>query len=397
MKIWVIEPRDALIVRDGRPFGPNPGARATSLGFPFPSTTTGVVRTRAGLDGNGIFTASVEESLKIEVKGPLLVELNDQGDIARWLFPAPADAMVFESEEDSQKLDLYALSPATLPSGTETNLPDGLHPVALTCDIKNKPSSHAPRFWSADNFDLWLKNTAPRKSIALETLGHNGPETETRTHVNIAPDTQTAKDGALFQTRGLEFSRQLPKKEGAQDHDPAPFLFHRLALAVWTETTRVKPGIAPMGGERRLVMWRESNHSLPACPVIEDIKKTRACRVILVTSAHFEAGYRPQWLLQERFGVTPTLEAMAIQRYQTVSGWDFAKPKGQPKPTRRLAPAGTVLFLSFKDADPAAIETWIHHIWMHCVSDDPQSRKDGFGLAALGAWSGELEKMEVAQ
>lgn len=393
MKTWVIEPRDALIVRDGRPFGPTPGARATSLSFPFPSTTTGVVRTRAGLDGNGLFTASVEESLKIEVKGPLLVELNDQGDIARWLFPAPADAIVFESAEDTHKVDLFPLLPVALPSGTQTNLPDGLHPVALSCSLKNKPSSHAPRFWSADNFNLWLKNPEPRKSIALVTLGHNGPETEARTHVNIAPDTQTARDGALFQTRGLEFSRRTPKQNSDLGQEPDSFQFHRLGLAVVTDTTRLKPGIAPMGGERRLVMWRESPQTLPTCPVVDHIKQTRACRLILLTPAHFEAGYRPTWLLENRFGVTPTLDAIAIQRYQTVSGWDFVAKT--PKPTRRLASAGTVLFLSFKDADPAAIETWIRHTWMHCVSDDPQSRTDGFGLAALGAWSGKLENMEV--
>ena len=50
MTTWIIEPHDPLIFRDGRPFGPNPGARAKTLSFPFPSTTTGGVRTRAGLD-----------------------------------------------------------------------------------------------------------------------------------------------------------------------------------------------------------------------------------------------------------------------------------------------------------------------------------------------------------
>ena len=39
MTIWLVEPRDPLIVREGRPFGPDPGAWATSLPFPFPSTT----------------------------------------------------------------------------------------------------------------------------------------------------------------------------------------------------------------------------------------------------------------------------------------------------------------------------------------------------------------------
>ena len=85
MSIWIIEPRDPLIVRDGRPFGPNPGARAKSLPFPFPSTTTGGIRTKAGLE-NGVFDKNkIAEVRNIAVRGPVLVELDKMGQIANWL------------------------------------------------------------------------------------------------------------------------------------------------------------------------------------------------------------------------------------------------------------------------------------------------------------------------
>src|SRR5438132_10498971 len=92
MAIWLIEPHDPLIVRDGRPFGPDPSARAESLSFPFPSTTTGGVRTRAGLKAEGMFDVSQIERVKqIKVRGPLLVQLTQSGDaIEKWLVPAPA-------------------------------------------------------------------------------------------------------------------------------------------------------------------------------------------------------------------------------------------------------------------------------------------------------------------
>src|SRR5436305_1269785 len=74
--VWIIEPHDPLIVRDGRPFGPDPSARAVSLSFPFPSTTTGGVRTRAGLKADGMFDVSQIGRVKqIGVRGPLLVQL----------------------------------------------------------------------------------------------------------------------------------------------------------------------------------------------------------------------------------------------------------------------------------------------------------------------------------
>src|SRR6266446_8460346 len=112
MAIWIIEPHDPLIVRDSRPFVPDPGARASSLPFPFPSTTAGGVRTRAALDDNGFFKfpndqnrPEVQEQLnrlkQLRVRGPLLVQLTADGrDIVsnQWLVPAPRDALLFPAE-----------------------------------------------------------------------------------------------------------------------------------------------------------------------------------------------------------------------------------------------------------------------------------------------------------
>ena len=125
----------------------------------------------------------------------------------------------------------------------------------------------------------------------------------------------------------------------------------------------------------------------------KQIKQDKRCRLFLLTPAYFSQGYRPTWLCQQReqLGVQPRLRAIAIQRPQVVSGWDMALR--QAKPSRRLAPAGTVLFLKLK-GDEDAIDKWIDQIWFSCVSDDvngstenpKQYRRDGFGLAVLGAW-----------
>src|SRR5438105_1620121 len=97
---WIIEPHDPLIVRDGRPFGPDPSARAVSLAFPFPSTTTGGVRTRSGLKTDGTFdVAQINRVKQIKVRGPLLVQLAQNDDkIEQWLVPAPADALLLEAD-----------------------------------------------------------------------------------------------------------------------------------------------------------------------------------------------------------------------------------------------------------------------------------------------------------
>jgi len=377
MPTWIIEPRDPLIVRDGRPFGPTPGARAASLPFPFPSTVAGAVRTQAGRDTNGVFDKQrIEEVKKITVSGPLLVELNEVNAIRRWLIPAPSDALLLDLDPPLKgRAICKRLVPLCLPPGAQTNLPNGLKPVGLTCPTPCKPV-RGPRFWSWDRFSQWL--ISPQEAeVTLAEMGHDGPVPEQRTHVRIDPNTSTAEEGALFQTHGLEFTQ---------------YARQRLALAVITDRV-LHPNLTPLAGERRLVSWRQSRETPPACPaeVRDAIKQNAACRVVLLTPAHFVQGHYPDWLLQPHAGVSPVLVAMAVQRARVVSGWDLEWER--PKPTRRLAPAGTVLFLQLQ-GDPAAIVQWVDGLWMQCVSDAEQDRRDGFGLAVLGTWSGALEEME---
>jgi CRISPR-associated protein Cmr3 len=395
MTVWIIEPRDPFIARDGRPFGLIPGARAASYDFPFPSTTTGGVRTRHGLGIGGNFDDEqqkprlIAEVRRIGVRGPLLVEIGKDPDDVRWLASAPADAALFEVETVNGNIDRYraeikVLEPRGLPDDADTNLPEGLMPICPTLSDQRKPCGNAPRYWTWQRFEQWLINPVCEQ-VDLTELGHNGPVSETRTHVKVQPGTWTAADGALFQTRGLEFT--LGNKH-------ASLSARRLAFGIATDATGITPGLAPLGGERRLVNWHKSRATLPECPPLlrETIIETGACRIVLLTPAHFKEGSRPQWLVGPQCGISPELIAMAATRTQVVSGWDFEINK--PKPTRRLVPPGAVFFLRL-DGDPSARNQWIDMMWMACVSDDEQDRRDGFGLAVLGSWSGVCPKMEV--
>jgi CRISPR-associated protein Cmr3 len=243
----------------------------------------------------------------------------------------------------------------------------------------------------------WLAQPDIRQ-VVLSELGRNGPTQETRMHVSMNRETQTADEGKLFQTSGLEFT-ELPKPEDGQQHLLGKA--RRLALAVVadkpdapSEEIDFEPCIAALGGERRMVVWRKSSATLPACPdtLLQHIHNNSACRVVLLTPACFAQGWRPTWLLEERAGVRPTLRAVAIGRPHVVSGWDFEQ-RG-PKPTRRLAPAGSVFFLTL-EGSTTAIEQWVHTLWMQCISDTEQDRRDGFGLAVVGAWNGKPQTQQV--
>jgi CRISPR-associated protein Cmr3 len=409
MTIWIIEPRDPLIVRDGRPFGPDPGARATSLPFPFPSTTTGGVRTRAGLD-KGIFDIVNEKdkqeqlkSLKqLAVRGPLLVQLTHDGndiDADNWLVPAPRDALLFPPKLaplGTRIALIQQLVPLQLPEGGQTDFRhEGLLLVGQPGSHydQRKPLEDAPRFWFWKTFLDWLLNPATynRKEIGLYQIGLHGPFSEQRMHVSIDADKEVARDGMLFQTSGLEFTSPGEDEHRLKDA-------RRLALAVAVDEHQqfqLSPGCTSFGGERRIITWRKSHKGLPCCsPELEQaIITNKACRVFLLTPACFEQGYLPTQFRKdaEQHGITASLKAIAIQRPQVASGWDLDLRK--PKSSRRLAPAGTVFFLALEGNDDA-IRTWIRSTWMRCISDDPQDCMDGFGLAVLGTWSGRPESME---
>ena len=384
MTLWIIEPRDPLIVRDGRPFGPNPGARAATLPFPFPATVAGGLRHKAGMDADGAFgtTDANSDFVKtLAMRGPLLVRLNNGDDsIAEWLPPAPADALILDREPADEAVCVQQLAPRTLTA--TSSLPTGLQLIGPRAPVSNKASAATPRFWHWQAFEQWLAAPADDDARPRAELGLGHLETDTRLHVSVQSATQTAIDGALFQTQGLVFTGS----------DRA-----RLALAAAFdgETPHFKEGgLAPLGGERRLMRWIPSTQT--ALPTVaqtlrEHIIRERRARVVLLTPACFAEGFRPafDWV---RDGATATLEAALVQRAQVISGWDMhalnaSGRRGQPKATRRLAPAGSVYFITWQeDQDVAA---WLNATWMQNVSDELQDQRDGFGLAVYGVWPQE--------
>lgn len=432
MTIWLIDPHEPLIFREGKPFEATPGAHAKSLPFPFPSTTAGALRTQSRLNEDGVFELlegeKADDLKTISVRGPLLVSLKPDGEtIEQWLIPAPADALLLNVKEDDQlkgkgNEDKKEIVRQLLPLNIDTEKdkvytdftlkqsdePGALQVVGLPLNEDDssleKPHKKAPRYWYWSAFEQWLHSPFSQQTIA--TLGTNGPVQEMRVHVAMDHDTRAGKEGRLFDTSSLEFTHiKVPSTSDKEAGSPLQRA-QRLALALITDDgeqkikeERLLRNMGTLGGERRLVTWRESDEKLPPCPekVKEQIIAKKRCRLFLLTPAYFSQGYRPTWLCQQRMsGVQPKLRAIAIHRPQVVSGWDMAANKA--KPSRRLAPAGTVLFLELEgNQEEKAIEEWINQTWFSCISDDVDSsngstedpkqyRRDGFGLAVLGAW-----------
>lgn len=384
---WLIEPHDSLIVRDGRPFNATAGSRAKSLDFPFPSTLIGSVRTRIGLKNGGDWKhfddKLIEKILKIEMFGALLAEIKDD-DSLEFFAPTPADSLLVkldkEDEKDLSKNNLFPLNP--LKKEYSSNLPNDLHLLGVKEEVKGKPNSEV-KFWNWKRFEEWLIEAKTDK-VTNEQLGIGGLISDQRTHVRIFDEEEKKKgkdgywrkansDGGLFQTRGLEF---VMKDKTSKD-----LKFKQLGLALQLSDSKgLEEGLFPLGGERRVVRWSKKDCEFPKCPqaVIDGIKKSGRCRLILLTPSFFENGFLPD---ENKLGAK--VKAVAVNRSQVISGWDFAKRK--PKPTRRLTPAGTVYFLEIN----GDVDEFIEQTWFKNIGDCDQTKLDGFGLAVLGNWDGK--------
>lgn len=406
MNIWLIEPRDPLIVRDGKPIGGD--ASIETLPFPFPSTVAGAARTRmASPNGEFLFPGNqkaLDELLAVPIAGPILAEVDGAtGTPIQYCFPAPRDAVVVPAERDEagfvQTVALQRLRPADDVAGVEMDSLGmrALRPIRVVgLENTGKPFEKAPAYWNQQQFLGWLTNwqiEAPY--VAPDELGVEGLPTETRVHVVIRPGERVGVDGGLFQTKGLRFAQERRVRDRAKLGQTRHF-----ALAIRTQPGKVaghqvalRDELAPIGGERRLARWHSCAMGWPALPVAirESVRRTKRARIVLLTPAMFTEGALPGWNGKPWApwsGLKVTVEGACVGRPVVVSGWDLTKGARGEKPTRRLAPAGSVYFVRIGDEETSdgEIDAWLERTWLGCVSDAERDRLDGFGLAMIGVW-----------
>jgi CRISPR-associated protein Cmr3 len=361
----VIGPRDPVIFRDGKPF--SAGLSARSLSFAPPSVITGAIRTRLG-EVDGLFQRTrIGELKQIEMAGPFL---GYRGlDEADWKlgFPAPADALLYEAS-DLKVLKWARLRPDDARLG-RCDLPGGMQPVFGAPSAK--AYKEAPAFWMWESMDGWLKGVTPPVDPAL--VGFKAMPRQRRVQVSISRETLTAEDGMLFVTEGLEF---LSPGRGTE-----------FALVAKAATDHMqKPDLYHVGGEGRAAYWDwDAKVQWPKAPA--GLETEKRLRLILATPAIFSAGWKPGWLREGPDGNEGTppgvagiklkLRAALVPRAIPISGWDYEHSR--PKPTRLMAPAGSVYFFDVIRGDGS-------ELWLRAVCDEAQDRLDGFGRVLAGEW-----------
>jgi CRISPR-associated protein Cmr3 len=357
----------------------------------------GAVRTRM-VAGRGTFDLAgpaLEELKKIPVQGPLLAELAEDSEQAlAWFAPAPRDALFVRNKADQPVLRALRPRPLEGRELVDGLAANGLMPVSSEEEPRpGKAPLGIPAFWRWEKLAEWLRRPVDREPVDLAELGITHLPVERRVHISIQPGERVGIDGALFETAGLRFLQPGPSSLAPR----------RFALSLRVGESEIEgrrlallEQVAPLGGERRLAHWAPAQNPWPSLPpeIRQRISETRRARLILATPALFANGALPGWSNDAwPYGgnVRATVRAACVPRPDIVSGWDLAydngpgKKKGRPKPTRRLAPAGSVYFIELAGATED-VARWCETTWLAPVSDFEQERQDGFGLAFLGTW-----------
>jgi len=367
----LIQPRDTALFRDARPF--NSGAnRARSLNFPWPSTTTGFVRTMIGSTKAEGFVWTPERARGVKLRGPFLVSLVEGGPeqdsrVANVYVPAPMDVAFFPDGGLRSTLRRVQLVPKAISGENEvySPLPEGVtHLVTLGVKPPAGKAVGGPAFWSLDSYMQWLIQPQLDETVVHSALGIDPLVRELRTHVALTSE-RTAADGHMFQTEALRFVKRLAG--GVM----------RFGLLVETDEPVMNtshPTIGALGGERRPSgLNRLTSSPLPPCPELPD---SAVRRVQLMTPGIFTNGWSPKRVLPSG----ATIFAALVGRPLSHSGWDFEKNRARA--TRRMAPAGTTYWIRFSDSQEA--RAWTESHWFHSICDDAQDVADGFGIAAIG-------------
>ena len=410
MHPYLIQPRDVLFFRDARPMGGSSvGAGAD---WPLPSVLHSALlsafheRWPEGTEWESAHRHLADREKKKFRAGPT-THMRFGG--LRTLGPFPCRGN-----------DVFLPTPADL-------VPDGLLQPVATAGVNNLPTplryavaSSAPP--GKDRTGAWLPLSEFARYLRDNTHAVNTERSEQlfvaepRPGVGIDPQTHANREALFYQA---EYLRLQPGVE----------------LAVWVSADARKydshTGVdlleqwfagdprqfLILGGQRGLATVEPCRKGFGKTDDLAEqlpppATDTARIKWVLLTPALFDNGWRPDWVDEEgnvllrelpdrtRFasrrewrqaaaeapGIRARLVAARVQEALPVSGWKLARDgdhaAGEPKPTRLLAPAGSVYYFECDDPDQASRLV----TQLHLQVKSQRLGEKGFGFGVCGTW-----------
>jgi len=318
-----LEPVDVWLFRDGKPFDALSDHRARSLFPPYPTVMQGVIRSHhlvvKGVDlrnpaaiAEAVGTA--EDFGNLRLRGPFIAR--KEGDHITRYFPVPADVVL-----DRQAGGYRPLRPRLRKEAPHvlTSAPDDL-PMLLWPPEGYEPSKQRAGQWLAEEDLLKCLRGELVTAVPGETLFTR----ENRFGIGRDDATRTTLEGALYE---VEFIRPYP------------------GVGLWVQVEGYdgwpEAGLMRIGGEGRGAYFTRIEPAL-GWPQTPDPLPARF-KVYFASPTYFEGSWKPKaW--GRFFDGNVTLQAVALNRYESIGGFDWAG--GEQKPARRYVPAGSVYYFT---------------------------------------------------
>ncbi|MDH7578755.1 MAG: type III-B CRISPR module-associated protein Cmr3 [Bacillota bacterium] len=317
-----LEAIDVWLFRDGQPFDALSDHRAESLFPPYPTVIQGVIRSHH-LVVKGVNlqdkqriaeVVGTENDYKdLRIRGPFLAR-RENGQVIRYL-PQPADAVTIDKEH-------HKLKPASLPRPlSDTVLASSRTPYLLGLD--DEPVKGETGLWLAKKELLsYLAGQEATGVPANEFF-----QKENRIGIGRDDRSRTTKEGALYE---VEFIRPC---------SDTGLLVEVNGYEGWPHE-----GILRAGGEGRGAYFRKVEVS--PWPLPPETFPPRF-KIYFAAPTYYEGGWQPSggnW--GKFFEGEVELVAAALNRYESVGGYDWAN--NRQKPARRYVPAGSVYYFISK-------------------------------------------------
>lgn len=350
-----LEPVDVWLFRDGKPFDAGSDHRARSLFPPSPYVVQGVIRSHhlvvKGVDLRNrqaieAAVGTVEDFRDLRLRGPFIAKKEGQNDGTVRYFPVPANVI-----PDEKAGGYRLLRPRSRQSTPDvlTSTPAEL-PMLLWPPKDTEPTKKDFGQWMTETELLKCLRGEPATAISSSDLF----EHENRFGIGLKDATRTTEEGALYE---VDFIR--PCKD----------------VGLWVQVAGydgwLKPGTLRIGGEARGAHFHKLKTALawpqPPNPLRGGFK------VYFASPAYFEDGWKPRGGWGQFFDGDVTLQAVALNRYETIGGYDWAADR--QKPARRYVPAGSVYY--FAAAGAAQLKQDV-------ITED--GAEIGFGQVIISEW-----------
>lgn len=313
-----IAPMDVWLFRDGRPFDAETDHRATSLFPPYPSVIQGVIRSqhlianKADLNDRKeiekwVGTANDYGALRL--RGPFLAKWDGE-NLTRY-FPVPAD-MAAQGEK---------FVPLALQSPNANELVTSA-PTKRLLYSRVEPTKKSPGQWLSQ--ETLCEALQGEEVCAVQNSKLF--ERESRFGIGREDSTRVTREGALYEAEFIRPCKNVGLYVEVNGYDG------------WTPS-----GVMRIGGEGRGATYEFiSASALPSLgQEFPEGKLPARFKVYFATPTYFKNGWLPEsW--DKFFDGEVELVAAAVNRYESIGGYDWAN--NSQKPARRYVPAGSVYY-----------------------------------------------------